>query len=105
MTEEDLLARMHNAERLASSFNKAGFEEIVVAIEALASQMRYSLQHIESDWPDFSTHAASIRGYSFLSFQLCHNLCMKQLRKEVMQVYRDIPVRRPPQQLSLDLLA
>jgi hypothetical protein len=99
LSGDELLERLYHAEHTASSFNKLDFEEIVCKIEALASRMRFHLQNIEHEWPDFSCAAAEIRGYSFLTFLLTHHLAIKELYREGR------PLRPPRNAVTLDSLA
>jgi hypothetical protein len=101
-TSSELLERMHGAEHLASSFNKLDLEEIVTALEARVSRMRNSLSRIDREWPEFCEDVAAIRGFAFLCFSHCHELCLREIRRERVSLP---PARtsRPP--ATLDSLA
>lgn len=96
-TIEKIAERMSLAEHSVSHFNKLTGQQMCREIQDRLDQMKALALDLPEKWPEFSTLAASIRGYSFNAFRITAEIAEKQgyrRRSEEMETPR-FHLRKP----------
>lgn len=71
-------SEMAAAEVNTAHLSKLTAETMCLEIQGRLNRMKELSSNMPQGWPEFATLAASIRGYAFNAFHICHVIAQKQ---------------------------